>query len=70
MSAIPPLAVRQLKADMALKNLDLGDVSRLSGVGYSQCSQVLNGRLIHEEYFAKIRDAIKAAPQPKEPAAV
>lgn len=53
---------------MILKNLSLEDVSELSGVGYAQCSQILNGRLIHEVYFGKIRDAIKAAPQPKEPA--
>jgi hypothetical protein len=69
MSAIPPLGLRKLRAEMILKNLDLGDVARLSGVGYAQCSQVLNGRLNHEEYFGKIRDAIKAAPMPKEAAA-
>ncbi len=69
MSAIPSLSLRKLRAEMILKNLDLGDVSRLSGVGYSQCSQVLKGRLVHDEYFKKIRDAIKAAPMPKEVAA-
>lgn len=68
MSTIPPLAIRKLRAEMALKNLSLIDVSRRSGVGYAQCSQILNGRLVHADYCEKIRRAIKAAREPKEAA--
>jgi hypothetical protein len=68
MSALPPLPVRKLKAEMVLKNLDLREVSERSGVIYTTCSQILNGRLIHPVFFKKIRDAIKAAPYPREAA--
>ena len=70
MRALPPLPLRKLQAEMILKGLDLGDVHRLSGVGYAQCSEILNGRRIHARNLAKIRTAIKAAPQPREVAAV
>lgn len=69
MNAPPPLPLRKLRAEMVLKDLSLMEVSDRSGVPYAQCSQVLNGRLIHPVYFEKIRAAIKEAPQPKEPAA-
>lgn len=68
MGALSPLPVRKLRAEMVLKNLSLRDVSDRSGVGYAQCSQILNGRLIHSGYFARISRVIKAAPQPKEAA--
>jgi hypothetical protein len=55
---------------MALKNLSLLDVSKRSGVGYAQCSQVLNGHLRHARYLALIRHAIKNAPQPEIAAAI
>ncbi|HMJ06380.1 MAG TPA: hypothetical protein VK474_09025 [Chthoniobacterales bacterium] len=55
---------------MALKNLSLTDVHRRSGVGYAQCSQVLNGHLRHASYLARIRQAIKSAPQPEAGAVV
>jgi len=49
-----------------MKNLSLKDVSELSGVPYSNCSQVLNGRLIHPEYLRRIKKAIRNAPIPQE----
>jgi len=70
MSANRPLEIRKLRADMALKNLSLTDVHRRSGVGYAQCSQVLNGHLRHASYLARIRQAIKSAPQPEAGAVV
>ena len=57
MSAVPPLQVRKLRAEMQMKNLSLKEVSAASGVTYSQCSQILNGRLLHAEFLAKIRRA-------------
>jgi len=68
MSAIEPKVLRQLKAKMALKDLSLIKVSELSGVPYASCSQILNGRLNHTEYFARIRRAIRQAPMPMEAA--
>jgi transcriptional regulator with XRE-family HTH domain len=69
MNAAPPLPIRKLRAEMEMKNLSLKQVSALSGVTYSQCSMILNGRLLHPQFFAKIRRAIKAAPAPMEVAA-
>lgn len=66
MNAVPPLEIRKLRAAMELKNLSLRDVSARSGVGYSQCSQILNGRLNHAAYFNRIRRAIRTAPKPLE----
>ena len=51
---------------MELTNLSLSEVSHRSGVGYATCSQILRGRLVHPSYLARIRSAIKAAPQPAE----
>jgi predicted transcriptional regulator len=61
---IPPLHLRQLKADMVLKHLSMGDVSRKTRIPYTTVSQILNGRLNHAAYLGRIRNAIKAAPQP------
>lgn len=66
MKAVPE---RKLKAQMALKDLSLHDVHRLSGVPYSDCSQILNGKKIHPEYLRRIKNAIAKAPTPKELAA-
>jgi len=59
-------SLRKLKARMALKGLSLGDISKLSGVDYATCSQILNGRRIHPEYLRRIKQAIRKAPQPQE----
>jgi hypothetical protein len=69
MNGTTPLPLRKLRAEMVMKDLDLKDVSDLSGVGYTQCSQILKGRLIHPEWLGKIREAIKDAPMPREVAA-
>ncbi len=70
MNGTTPLPLRKLRAEMVMKDLTLEDVSRLSEVGYTQCSQILKGRLIHPGWLEKIREAIKKAPMPKEVAAV
>lgn len=64
-----PIPLRNLKAMMALKDLSLRDVSRRSGVPYTMCSAILNGRLIHTEYARRIQRAIETAPKPKAVAA-
>jgi predicted HTH domain antitoxin len=50
---------------MAMKDLSVRKVSELSGVPYAQVSQILNGRLIHPEYFDKIKRAIRNARTPE-----
>lgn len=57
-----PLPMRKLKAQMVLKGLSLGDVSRRSRVPYQQCSEILNGTRVHPEKARKIRHAIETAP--------
>lgn len=69
MPATTPLPLRKLRAEMVLKDLSLEDVSERSGVGYTQCSQILKGRLIHPAWLEKIRETITTAPMPKEVAA-
>lgn len=63
MHAIP---LRQLKAQMALKDLTLKDVSRRSGVPYQQCSEILNGTRVHADKARRIKRAIETAAVPKE----
>jgi predicted transcriptional regulator len=59
-----PVPLRKLKAKMAMKDLSLRKVSELANVPYNQCSQILNGRQIHHEYFRRIKKAIEQAPMP------
>jgi len=51
---------------MLEKGLSLKDVSRLSGVGYSLCSLILNGRYNDADKLAAIKRAIRNAPMPTE----
>lgn len=64
-----PTPLRKLKAQMALKDLSLKDVSRRSGVPYQQCSEILNGTRVHSAKAALIKRSIESAPTPKEVAA-
>jgi hypothetical protein len=57
--------LRKLKAKAILKDLSRRDISDISGVGYTQVSQVLNGRIVHPEYLKLIAEAIEGAPEPK-----
>jgi predicted transcriptional regulator len=61
-----PVPQRKLKAQMALRDLSSGEVSKRSGVPYSTTIQILNGRLIHPEYLRRIKNAILSAPVPQE----
>ena len=51
-----------------MKDLSLRRVSQLANVPYTACSQVLNGQLIHPEYFRRVQKAIREAPTPQEAA--
>lgn len=66
MEAVPQT---KLKVRMLEKGLSLRDVSNLSGVGYSLCSLILNGRYNDADKLAAIRRAIRKAPVPAEAAA-
>lgn len=63
----PPLPknLRRLRADMELKALDLYRVAAASGVPYTECSRILNGRVERPADLKKIASAIKSAPEPK-----
>lgn len=61
----PPVKIRRLRAQMELSNLTLKEVSDRSGVGYSNCSMILCGRLHDPEKLAKIVAVIKAGRGPK-----
>lgn len=69
MKRVPPPEMRQLRAQMALKNITLKEVSRLSGVAYTVCSQVLSGYVGDPDKVAKVRAAIATAPEPEAVAA-
>lgn len=64
-----PVPQRKLKAKMALKDLSLKKLSQLANVPYSDCSRILNGSMIHPEYFRRIKKAIREAPTPEQLAA-
>jgi predicted transcriptional regulator of viral defense system len=59
---IPPLVVRQLRAQMALKNLSVNDVAKTSGVPYTTTSDLLTGRLNHSGFLERIQRAVAQAP--------
>lgn|GEM_PF-4811350 len=61
-----PVPQTRLKVRMLEKGLSLKDVSRLSGVGYSLCSLILNGRYNDADKLAAIKRAIRNAPMPTE----
>jgi hypothetical protein len=60
----PPDKILILKGEMVRKNLSLAEVSKLSGVGYTLCSQILNGRVNDPDRLREIRRAIRRAPKP------
>lgn len=60
-----PLPLLKLKSQMVLKQLSLIEVSKSSGVSYTVCSQILNGRLNDPERLAAIRRAIRDAKPPE-----
>lgn len=51
---------------MMLKGLSLRAVSRLSGVEYVRCSEILNGHRIDPKRLSKIAKTINAAATPQE----
>lgn len=53
--------LRSIKADAVLAGLSLKEISKASGVSYCTASQIMNGRLVHPRYLAKIQTAIKEA---------
>jgi hypothetical protein len=62
-------ALRRLKAKMVIKGLSLKEVSDLSGVEYTRCSMILNGKFNDPLALRKIKEAIRNAPMPQEAAA-
>lgn len=64
-----PLFLRQLKAEMALKDLTLRSVAKKAGVTYSTASELLNGTRIDPERLNKLSTTINRAPMPQEAAA-
>ncbi len=61
MKVIAPLGIRKLRAEMEIKNLSLGDVSKASRIPYPTVSGILNGRLISPDRLERIEDAIRRA---------
>lgn len=63
MDAVPQT---KLKMKMVQKGLSLRDVSEQSGVGYSLCSLILNGKYNDAAKLSAIKRAIRNAPMPAE----
>jgi hypothetical protein len=63
-----PVPQTKLKMKMVEKGLSLRYVSNASGVGYSLCSLILNGRYNDPDKLAKIKRVIRNAPMPTEAA--
>jgi predicted transcriptional regulator len=60
-----PLKLRQLKAEMVMKELTLVTVAKEADVPYSTTSQLLSGRMNHPLRLARIRAVIERAPLAK-----
>jgi len=65
MKVIPPLPVRQLRAQMELKALSLKEVSRRSKVPYQVCSMLLRGTFVSHTRLALVEKAIESAKSPE-----
>ena len=65
-TTIIPMHIRELRSQMELKALSLGEVSAAARVPYTAASAILGGRLIQPENLRKIREAIESAPMPEE----
>jgi hypothetical protein len=61
---IPSRELREIKAAMAMKHLDLADVARRAGVNYGVASCVLSGRIVRPQHVAKLRAAVASSPTP------
>lgn len=57
-----PLPIRELRAQMELKEISLEEVSTRAGVSYTTASAVLNARVFYREAFFKLKHAIEDAP--------
>ena len=54
----PPMAIRQLRAEMELRHLSLADAAAKARVNYHVASAILNGRTVHPTHEASLRTAI------------
>ncbi len=61
-----PFALRKLKAEMVMKGLDLGTVSRRAGIPYTTASEILSGARVDPKRLSKLSLAIHRAPDPEE----
>lgn len=66
MHTAPPLSLRKLKAEMVMKNIRLGVLSSRIGESAGRVSGILSGKRIEPHVLAKIRNAIRCAPMPRE----
>lgn len=63
-----PFRLRELKAQMVMKELSLSDVIKGTGIPYATASQLLNGRQIDPERLSRLSIRINSAPMPQEAA--
>lgn len=61
-----PYPLRKAKADMALKELDLGTVAKLAKVPYVTASEILNGYRNDPKRLTRLLEVIAKAPTPEE----
>lgn len=61
-----PFHLRQLKAELALKELKLKDVAKKAGLNLSVACDLLNGKRVDEKRLSKLRSVISRASVPQE----
>jgi transcriptional regulator with XRE-family HTH domain len=61
-----PLPLRQLRAEIALKDLKQKDLATQTGLNEGTVSQLLKGRLVDPRRLRILRKAIAEAPTPRE----
>jgi hypothetical protein len=64
-----PLSLRQLKAEMVLKDLTLTKVAKGARIEITLASKILNGRVIDPQKLSALRSLIVSAAIPGEVAA-
>ncbi len=61
-----PLRLRKLKAEMVLRGLDLGTLSKRSGISYTFVSELLTGSRVDEKRLLKLSAIIMHTKMPEE----
>jgi transcriptional regulator with XRE-family HTH domain len=59
-----PIELRELRAEMVMKELTVKEISDATGIAYTTVSSIINGRIVHPANLDKIRRIVAQAKIP------